>query len=131
MYQCSRKLVTCKEHCCFDHFDFVAHSMFTSNVCWGSLGTSIFVNSSSAESNTRSRLRSRLSFRFLWLWYHLHIFFIYIINYLMLEQLLFLVLPWKVQQILDLMEIPLQHCRFVGKFHPQINKWKMNILGKQ
>ena len=68
MYQCSKKLVTCKEHCCFDHSDFPAHSMFTSDVCWGSLGTSIFGNSSSAASNTRSRLPSRLSFRFLWLW---------------------------------------------------------------
>ena len=67
MYQCSKKLVTCKEHCCFDHSDFPAHSMFTSDVCWGSLGTSIFGNSSSAASNTRSRLPSRLSFRFLWL----------------------------------------------------------------
>ena len=42
--------------------------MFTSDVCWGSLGTSIFGNSSSAANNTRSRLPSRLSFRFLWLW---------------------------------------------------------------
>ena len=41
MYQCSKKLVTCKEHCCFDHSDFPAHSMFTSDVCRGSLGTSI------------------------------------------------------------------------------------------
>ena len=32
MYQCSKKLVTCKEHCCFDHSDFPAHSMFTSDV---------------------------------------------------------------------------------------------------
>ena len=69
MYQCSKKLVTCKEHCCFDHSDFPAHSMFTSDVCWGSLGTSIFGNSSSAARNTRSRLPSRLSFHFLWLWY--------------------------------------------------------------
>ena len=68
MYQCSKKLVTCKEHCCFDHSDFPAHSMFTSDVCWGSLGTSIFGNSSSAANNTRSRLPSRLSFCFLWLW---------------------------------------------------------------
>ena len=68
MYHCSKKLVTCKEHCCFDHSDFPAHSMFTSDVCWGSLGTSIFGNSSSAASNTRSRLPSGLSFRFLWLW---------------------------------------------------------------
>ena len=68
MYQCSKKLVTCKEHCCFDHSDFPAHSMFTFDVCWGSLGTSIFGNSSSAANNTRSRLPSRLSFCFLWLW---------------------------------------------------------------
>ena len=67
MYQCSKKLATCKEHCCFDHSDFSAHSMFTSDVCWGSLGTSIFGNSSSAASNTRSRLPSWLSFGFLWL----------------------------------------------------------------
>ena len=67
MYQCSEKLGTCKEHCCFDHSDFPAHSMFTSDVCWGGLGTSIFGNSSSAASNTRSRLPFRLSFRFLWL----------------------------------------------------------------
>ena len=40
--QCSKRLVTCKEHCCFDHSDFPAHSMFTSDVCWGTLGTSIF-----------------------------------------------------------------------------------------
>ena len=33
MYQCSKKLVTCKEHCCFDHSDFPAHSMFTFDVC--------------------------------------------------------------------------------------------------
>ena len=32
MYQCSKKLATCKEHCCFDHSDFPAHSMFTSDV---------------------------------------------------------------------------------------------------
>ena len=70
MYQCSKKLATCKEHCCFDHSDFLAHSMFTSDVCWGSLGTSIFGNSSSAANNTRSRLPSRLSFRFFWLWSH-------------------------------------------------------------
>ena len=30
MYQCSEKLGTCKEHCCFDHSDFPAHLMFTS-----------------------------------------------------------------------------------------------------
>ena len=69
MYQCSKKLVTCKEHCCFDHSDFPAHSMFTFDVCWGSFGASIFGNA----SNTRSRLPSRLSFRFLWLWYYIHI----------------------------------------------------------
>ena len=61
MYQCSKKLATCKEHCCLDHSDFPAHSLFTSDVCWGSLDTSIFGNSSSAASNTRSRLTSRLS----------------------------------------------------------------------
>ena len=69
MYQCSKKLVTYKEYSCFDHPDFLAHSMVTFDVCWGSLGTSIFGNSSSAANNTRSRLPSRLSFRLLWLWY--------------------------------------------------------------
>ena len=64
MHHCSKRLVTYKEYCCFDHSDFPAHSMFTVDVCWGSLGTNIFPNSSSAESNTRSRLPSRLSFRF-------------------------------------------------------------------
>ena len=43
--------------------------MFTSDVCWGSLGTFIFGSSGSAASNTRSRLPSRLSFCFLWLWF--------------------------------------------------------------
>ena len=38
------------------------------DVCWGSLGASIFGNSSSAANNTRSKLPSRLSFRFFWLW---------------------------------------------------------------
>ena len=69
MYQSSKKLVTYKEYSCFGYSDFPAHSMFTSDVCWDSLGTSIFGNSSSAANNTRSRLPSRLSFRFLWLWY--------------------------------------------------------------
>ena len=44
MYQCSKKLVTCKEHCCFDHSDFPAHSMFTSDVAevaWVSSGTQV------------------------------------------------------------------------------------------
>ena len=62
MCQCSKKLVTCKEDCCFDHSDFVAYSMFTLDVCLGSLGTSIFGNSSLAASNTLSKLPSRLSF---------------------------------------------------------------------
>ena len=30
MYQCSKKPVSYKEHCCFDHSDFPAHSMFPS-----------------------------------------------------------------------------------------------------
>ena len=68
MYQCSKKLVKYKEYSCFDHSDFPAHSMFTFDVCWGSLGTSIFGNSSSAANITRSKLPSRLSFRFFWLW---------------------------------------------------------------
>ena len=36
MYQCSKKLVTCKEHCCFDHSDFPAqclHLMYA-EVAW-------------------------------------------------------------------------------------------------
>ena len=68
MYQYSKKLVTYKKYSCFDHFDFPAHSVFRFDLCWGSLGTSIFRNSSSAANNTRSRLPFRLSFRFLWLW---------------------------------------------------------------
>ena len=61
MYQCSKKLVTYKEYCCFDHSDFLTHSIFTFDVWWGSLGTSIFGNSSSVASNTRSRLDPYLS----------------------------------------------------------------------
>ena len=61
MYQGSKKVVTIKEYCCFDHSDFLAHSLFAFDVCCGSLDTSIFGNSSSAASNTRSRLTSRLS----------------------------------------------------------------------
>ena len=68
MYQSSKKVVTYKQYWCFDHSDFLAHSIFTFEVCWSSLGTSILGNSSSAASNTRSRLPSRLSFRFIWLW---------------------------------------------------------------
>ena len=44
-------------------------SVFTFNAFWGSLGTSIFRNSSSATSNTRARLSYKLSFHFLWLWF--------------------------------------------------------------
>ena len=40
--------------------------MFTPDVFWGSLGTSIFGNSGSPAKNTQPRLPSRLSFRFLW-----------------------------------------------------------------
>ena len=36
MYQCSKKVVTYKEHSCSDHSDFPGHSMFTSDVCWDS-----------------------------------------------------------------------------------------------
>ena len=49
-------------HSCFD---FPLHSVFTFDVFWGSLDTSIFRNSSSAAYNTRSRLTSRLSSPFL------------------------------------------------------------------
>ena len=55
-----------KEYSCFD---FLAHSMFSFDVFWDSLGTSIFGNSSSVTNNSRSRLPTRLSFRFLWLWF--------------------------------------------------------------
>ena len=49
MYQCSKKLVKYKEYSCFDHSaDFPVHSMFTFDVWWGSLGTRLFENSSSA-----------------------------------------------------------------------------------
>ena len=68
MYQCSQKLVTYREDSYFDHYDFRARSMFTFDVCWGSLVTIIFGNSSLAANNTWSRLPSRLFFRFLWLW---------------------------------------------------------------
>ena len=67
LYQYSKKLVTYKEYSCFDNSDFSAHSLFTFDVYRGSLGTSIFGNSSSAANNIWSRLPSRLSFRFLWL----------------------------------------------------------------
>ena len=42
MYQCSKKLVKYKEYSCFDHSDFAIYSMFTFDVYWGSLGTTIF-----------------------------------------------------------------------------------------
>ena len=83
MYQCPKKLFTFKEYSRFDHSDFPAHSVFTSDVYWGHLGTSILGNSSSAANNTWSKLTSRLSFRFLWLWYgvgtHKHCIFINVI----------------------------------------------------
>ena len=47
-----QKASTYKEYCYFDHSDFPAHSTFTFDVCWGSLGTSILGNSSWATSNT-------------------------------------------------------------------------------
>ena len=46
---------------------FPSTSVFTFYVFWGSLGTSIFGNSSSSTNDTRSRLTFRLSFHFLWL----------------------------------------------------------------
>ena len=64
IYQGSKKLVISNSYSCFD---FSVPSMFTFDVCWGSLGTSIFGNSSSAANNTGTRVPSRLSFRFLWL----------------------------------------------------------------
>ena len=69
MYQCCKKLVPYKEYTCFDHSGFPAYSMFRFDVCWGSLGTSVLENSSSAANHTWSVLTSRLSFRFLWLWF--------------------------------------------------------------
>ena len=44
-----------------------AHSVFTIDKFWGSLGTIIFGNSSSDGDNTRSKLTSRLSLSFFWL----------------------------------------------------------------
>ena len=67
MYQCSKRLVKYKDYSCFDDSDFPAHSVFTFDVCWGSLCTNVFGNPSSAVYNTRLRLLSRVSFRFLWL----------------------------------------------------------------
>ena len=61
------KLVTHKKYSCFDNSDFPAHSIFTFDVYWGNLGTSIFGNSSPAANKTWSRLPSRPSFRFLWI----------------------------------------------------------------
>ena len=58
--------------------------MSTFNVFWGSLGTSIFGNSSSVANNTRSRLPSRLSFHFLWLW-SLQAKYLYYSNFLILN----------------------------------------------
>ena len=113
MYQCSKKLVTCKEHCCFDHSDFPAHSMFTSDVCWGSLGTSIFGNSSSAASNTRSRLHSRLSFRFLRLWYIPIIYRIWKITTTLFLALTFLFNSFQGNKVIIKM-ISLQLLKFSG-----------------
>ena len=113
MYQCSKKLVTCKEHCCFDHSDFPAHSMFTSDVCWGSLGTSIFGNSSSAASNTRSRLHSRLSFRFLRLWYIPIIYRIWKITTTLFLALTFLFNSFQGNKVIIKM-ISLQLLKFPG-----------------
>ena len=50
-------------------FYFSTYSVFIFDEFWGSLGTSIFGNSSSTVNNTWSRLPSRLSFCFFWLWY--------------------------------------------------------------
>ena len=52
-------------------FDFPAHSLFTFDELWGSLGTSIFRNSSSVADNTPLRLPSTPSFRFLRLCLHI------------------------------------------------------------
>ena len=37
--QCPKNLVKYKEYSCFDHSDFPVHSVFTFDVCCGSLGT--------------------------------------------------------------------------------------------
>ena len=55
------------------HGTIVIRNEKTFDVCWGSLGTSIFGNSSSATNNTQSRLPSRLSFCFLWLWWYYYL----------------------------------------------------------
>ena len=65
------KLVIYKEYSCFDHSDFPAHSLFTFDVCWGSLSTCIFGNSSSVANNIRSNTRSNTQsldywFNFFW-----------------------------------------------------------------
>ena len=60
-HQCSKRIITRKN---IVFFGSPAHSLFTFDVYWGGLGTSIFGNSSSAANNTRSRLASRLSFGF-------------------------------------------------------------------
>ena len=57
-----------------------AHSVFTFDVSWVTLGTSILWISSSAKSNTWSILPSTLSFRFLWLWLNAQHRYTYIIN---------------------------------------------------
>ena len=51
-------------------FDFPTKSMFTFDVFWGRLGSSIFGKLSSATNNTRSNLLFRPSFRFLWLCFY-------------------------------------------------------------
>ena len=89
MCQCSKSH---KEYSCLD---FLAHSMFTFDVLWGSRGTSNFGNSASAANNTRCKLPFRLSFRFLWLWLHwfgicLQIVCDFILTLLIKEQMLIL-----------------------------------------
>ena len=43
----------------YSRFDFPANSMFTFDVCWGSLVTSIFGNSSSASNEFRLNVSSK------------------------------------------------------------------------
>ena len=129
MYQCSKKLVKYKEYSCFDHSDFPAHSMFTSDVCWGSLGTSIFGNSSSAANNTWSRLPSRLFFRFLWLWcfpFIKRIFLMYFIDFLMI----YVIWTGNIEDLTKFLNERNTQCRTI-KLEYQISKTSITFLNTE
>ena len=66
--QCSKKLVKYKDTVVLTILTLQHIQCLYFDVCWGSLGTSIFGKSSLVAYNTLSKLPSRLSFRFLWLW---------------------------------------------------------------